>query len=123
MGAEVRNTEYERQAEHQGRVLRGGNREGLQCELELQQIPGYNDLSPEGRDRWKGYISMSLGKPKNEVKPADWEKVDNWKIPSLVKTSIDTGFRPIEVERSKMSWLDLDGWNIVIRPSLRDSST
>jgi integrase len=91
--------------------------------LNYQQISGYNDLSPEGRDRWKGYTSMSLGKPKNEVKPADWEKVDNWKIPNLVKMSIDTGFRPIEVERSKMSWLDLDGWNIVIRPSLRDSST
>lgn len=49
--------------------------------LNYQQISGYNDLSPEGRDRWKGYTSMSLGKPKNEVKPADWEKVDNWKNP------------------------------------------
>lgn len=82
--------------------------------LEYNTLPGYNDLTPTARSDWKSYIAMSLGKPKEEVVPADWEKVDNWKVPSLVRVSMDTGFRPIEVERSKMSWLDLEDEDIII---------
>jgi site-specific recombinase XerD len=82
--------------------------------LEYNNIPDYDNLSPEQREKWRVYISMSLGKPKSEVVPDDWEKVDNWKIPSLVKVSIDAAFRPIEVERSKMQWVDLDNNQLVI---------
>ncbi|WP_336133683.1 tyrosine-type recombinase/integrase [Natronomonas amylolytica] len=82
--------------------------------LNYNQLPAYNDLTPVERSQWKGYIAMSLGKPKSEVVPDDWEKVDNWKIPSLVKVSIDAGLRPIEVERSKVSWLDLEDSRLII---------
>lgn len=59
--------------------------------LHYNDIPKYNDLSPTDRSNWKTYIAMSLGKPKSEVVPDDWDKIDNWKIPSLVKVSIDAG--------------------------------
>jgi len=82
--------------------------------LEYNNIPNYNDLTPEARSKWKAYLSMSLGKPKSEVTPADWKKVDNWKIPSLVKVGIDAAFRPVEVERSNVGWLDLDENRLLI---------
>jgi len=82
--------------------------------LEYGTIPGYNDLSPEERNRWKRYIAQRLGKPKEEVKPADWQKVNGWKIPSLVYVSLDAGLRPIEVERAKVSWIDLDNGELQI---------
>jgi site-specific recombinase XerD len=82
--------------------------------LDYNQIPQYNDLSPSERSRWKAHIAMSLGKPKSEVTPDDWGKIDNWKVPSLVKVSIDAGLRPVEVERSKMSWLDLSNNRLII---------
>lgn len=82
--------------------------------LDYTNIPAYNDLTPTERSQWKAYIAMSLGKPKSEVVPDDWGKIDNWKIPSLVKVSIDAGLRPVEVERSKMSWLDLGNNRLII---------
>lgn len=77
--------------------------------LEYETIPAYGDLDPEERDRWKGYLAQKLGKPKNEVSPADWDVVNqSWKIPSLVWTALDAGLRPIEVGRAKRSWLRID---------------
>lgn len=63
---------------------------------------------------------MRLQKSKAEVEPADWDKVNGWKIPSLVWTSLDAGLRPIEVERTTTSWVDLD--NNVLRISAEESS-
>lgn len=82
--------------------------------LNYHTIPAYNDLTPTERSQWKAYLAMSLGKPKTEVTPDDWGKVDNWKIPSLVKVSIDAGLRPIEVERSRTQWADLDNQQLII---------
>lgn len=77
--------------------------------LDFKTIPRYSDLSPSQRDQWKQYISMRLGKPKKEVEPSDWEQINrSWKIPSLIWISLDTGLRPIEVERSTIDWLRLD---------------
>lgn len=81
--------------------------------LEYGSVPGYNDLSPGARDRWKSYLAQRLEKPKTEVVPADWERVNSWKIPSLTWASLDAGLRPVEVERAVTGWVDVD--NSVLR--------
>lgn len=77
--------------------------------LEFDTIPRYNDLSPEERDRWKAHLAQKLEKPKGDVVPADWERVNqSWKIPSLIHVTLDAGLRPCEVERSNRSWFRLE---------------
>lgn len=85
--------------------------------LEYGEIPGYNDLTPDERDRWKIHISQKFGKPKNDVVPADWDRLNGWKIPSLVWTSLDCGLRPVEVKRAKASWIDLMNERLIIPAS------
>lgn len=82
--------------------------------LTYNDIPAYNDLSPEDRSDWKAYIAQALQKPKAEVEPGDWSRIDNWKIPSLVKVGIDAAFRPVEVQRSSTEWLDLEEQRLII---------
>jgi hypothetical protein len=48
--------------------------------LTYKSIPRYNNLSPEGRDRWRAYLAQELGKPKDAVEPADWETVNKWVV-------------------------------------------
>ena len=74
--------------------------------LEYGSVPSYNNLSPEERDRWKQYLAQRFEKPKSAVTKEDWDRANGWKIPSLVMVSLDTGLRPIEVERSRTSWID-----------------
>jgi len=74
--------------------------------LEYGTIPAYNDLSPEERTRWKAYLAQRLGIPKEEVSPDDWKKINrSWKIPSLMFTAIDVGFRPVGVQRANRGWV------------------
>lgn len=83
--------------------------------LDYKSIPNYGSLTPDERDRWKRYLAQELGKPKADIIPADWETVNrDWKIPSLVYTSLDAGFRPIEVARSTTDWLRLEKGTIYI---------
>jgi site-specific recombinase XerD len=79
-----------------------------QAALEYDSVPSYKDLEPEERDRWKAFIAQKLGKPKEDVSPSDWEEVNSWKVTSLVCVSLDAGLRPKEVERARVSWVDLD---------------
>lgn len=88
--------------------------------LEYGTIPAYGNLSPEERDRWKAYLAQRLGKPKAEVSPEDWEKANGWKYTSMTWTSLDAGLRPVEVERAKTSWVDID--NQVLRIPREESS-
>lgn len=88
--------------------------------LEYGAIPAYNDISPDQRDRWKAYLSQRFEKPKSEVAPSDWDRANGWKVPSLVSTSLDTGLRPIEVERAKTYWVDVP--NRVLRIPKGESS-
>jgi site-specific recombinase XerD len=88
--------------------------------LEYGAIPAYNDLSPTQRSRWKAYLAQRFQKPKAEVTPDDWDRANGWKIPSLVWVSLDAGFRPIEVERAVVQWVDID--NSVLRIPKEDSS-
>jgi len=71
-------------------------------------VPDHQSVSPGARDRWQAYLAQRFEKPKNEIKLADWERANSWKIPSLVWVSMDTGLRPVEVERSVLRWVDLD---------------
>lgn len=88
--------------------------------LEYGSIPAYNNLSPEERDRWKAYLAQRFEKPKGDVKPADWDRANGWKIPSLVWVGLDAGLRPVEVERAVTSWVDLE--NEVLRIPKDESS-
>lgn len=64
--------------------------------LEYGSIPSYNNLTPAERDRWKAHLAQRFDKPKSQVSPDDWDRANDWKIPSLVFTSLDAGFRPVE---------------------------
>ena len=95
--------------------LRMDEREKIRkASLEYGSIPGYNDLSPEQRDRWKTHLAQRFSKPKEEVVPEDWDRANGWKIPSLVYASLDAGLRPVEVENAKVSWIDLDNGELRI---------
>lgn len=84
-------------------------RQLTEAALTFDEIPRYNNLSPEERDEWKIYISQKLGKPKQDVKPTDWERINNsWKIPSLIRTARGHGWRPALVGRMKTDWYDPD---------------
>jgi integrase len=83
--------------------------------LTYKSIPKYNNLSPDERDRWRGYLAQELGKPKDEVRPADWDRVNkNWKIPSLIGTVKAAGWRPALIKRMQVHWYDSDSKTIII---------
>jgi len=88
--------------------------------LEYGSVPSYQSASGEKRDRWKAYLAQRFEKPKSEVSKEDWDRANSWKIPSLVWTSLDAGLRPIEVERARISWVDLD--NGVLRIPRKDAA-
>jgi integrase len=76
-----------------------------QASLTYKDIPSYNNLSPDERDRWKAYIAQDLGKPKAEVVPADWEDMHpSWKVPSIIRPTRSNGFRPALINRAKVGW-------------------
>lgn len=53
----------------------------LNTSFDYRSPPSYSNLSPEERDRWKGYLAQFLSKPKAEVTRSDWEKLErSWKI-------------------------------------------
>jgi len=78
-----------------------------QASLSYKTIPSYNNLGPEERDRWKAHLTQELGKPKDEIRPDDWERINNcWKIPSLIRTARKAGWRPDLVARLNIEWYD-----------------
>jgi integrase len=73
--------------------------------LEYKSIPSYNNLSPEDRDRWRKHLAQELGKPAEEVLPEDWDRVNrDWKIPSIVRTSRGSAWRPAAIGRMEVDW-------------------
>jgi integrase len=79
-----------------------------QAVLEHGSIPHYNSVDPRERDRWKAYLAQRFEKPKEKVTKDDWKRANGWKYTSIVYASMDAGFRPKEVGRAKVSWLDLE---------------
>jgi len=88
--------------------------------LEYGSIPAYNALSIEDRDQWKAYLAQRFSKNKTDVKAEDWERANSWKFPSMVWASLDAGLRPVEVERARTSWVDVE--NAVLRIPRGESS-
>lgn len=88
--------------------------------LEYGSIPSYNNVTPRERSEIKAYLAQRFEKPVEEVTKADWERANDWKIPSLVSVSLDAALRPIEVERAVTSWVDLE--NGILRIPIEDSS-
>lgn len=91
-----------------------------QAALEYGSIPSYANLTPEERARWKRHVAQSLGKPLEEITLADWDRLNGWKYTTMIWTSLDAGLRPIEVERAKTSWVDVD--NQILRIPAEDSA-
>jgi integrase len=87
-----------------------------EASLNHQSIPNYDSLTPEQRDEWKAHLAQRHGKPKSEVGAADFAKTDSWKWPSVIWTALDAGLRPIEVEKAKVSWIDLKNGMLRIPP-------
>ncbi|GGL21579.1 hypothetical protein GCM10009037_01100 [Halarchaeum grantii] len=86
-----------------------------QTSLTYKNIPKYNNLSPKDRDRWRRYLAQYLGKPKEEVEPADWREVNrSWKVPSLVRSARAAGWRPAIVGRMRVHWYDPEKQAITI---------
>lgn len=88
--------------------------------LEYGSIPQYNDLTPDERQRWKRHLAQRFGIGIDEITPDDWKRANGWKVPSMVWTSLDTGLRPIEVERATVQWVDIS--NGVLRIPRQKSS-
>jgi len=88
--------------------------------LKYGSVPSYSNLASSERERWKQYLAQRFEKPASEVTPADWERANGWKIPSLVWTSLDAGLRPVEVERATTDWVDTG--NCVLRIPKSDSA-
>ena len=82
--------------------------------LEYGSIPKYKYVTPEERDKWKAHLAQRFGKSKDEVTPDDWERANGHKFVSMVWASLDAGLRPIEVERAKVSWVDISNERLVI---------
>jgi len=91
----------------------------LNGSFDYRSPPSYSNVSPEERDRWKRYLSQRLEKPKKEVTRSDWEELRrSWKIPALISTSLDAGWRAMMVGRLQTTHLDLANNQIVIPASV-----
>lgn len=83
--------------------------------LEYRKPPTYSNLSPRERKRWKRYISQLEGIPLEDVTRDDWERLKrSWKIPALISTSLDAGWRAAFFDRWLVDWIDLDKGEIHI---------
>lgn len=76
--------------------------------LSVYAVPKRDEMEPEEQDEWTAHLSQRLRKPKGDLTDDDWQEANSYKIPSLVYTSCDVGFRPKEVERSRWGWFDID---------------
>lgn len=86
-----------------------------EASLEFKTIPSYNNLTPSERDKTKAHIAQELGKPKDEVRPDDWERINRcWKIPSLIRSTRGHGWRPDLVGRMEVGWYDSETQTIHI---------
>lgn len=76
--------------------------------LEHSSVKGYHSVTPEERSELKTFVAQRLGIPKEKVGPGEFKRANSWKYPSMVAVTLDTGLRPIEVGRAKVSWVNLE---------------
>ena len=71
-------------------------------------MKSYHSVSPDERSQSKAFVAQRLGIPKKKVGPEEFKKANSWKHPSMITVTLDTGLRPIEVGRAKVSWVNLE---------------
>ncbi|WP_276247566.1 tyrosine-type recombinase/integrase [Haladaptatus sp. YSMS36] len=71
-------------------------------------VPDREEMDVGEQEAWATKLSQRIGKPKGALTDEDWAGVNSYKIPSLVYVSRDVGFRPTEIEKSRLSWLKID---------------
>ena len=113
----VRGTEYEWEVEIELSQSNGDERDYLrrsafeplyQAALDHSSVKGYHSVSPEERSELKTFVAQRLGIPKEKVGPDEFKQANSWKYPSMISVTLDTGLRPIEVGRAKVSWVNLE---------------
>lgn len=83
--------------------------------LEYQKPRLNSNLSPDQRSREKAYIAQIIGKPKENVTRDDWDELENaWKIPSIISTTLDAGWRPAIFGRFLTEYVDIQNGEIHI---------
>ncbi|GAB3680508.1 hypothetical protein GCM10028857_03320 [Salinarchaeum chitinilyticum] len=91
----------------------------LNTSFDHRSPPNYSNVSPEERDRWNAYLAQVLERPKQSIGPDDWEELQkSWKIPSLVSTALDCGWRAEMVARLPTSLVNLGEGRILIPPEI-----
>lgn len=91
-----------------------------QAAMSYGSVPHYNSMSPSERTRWKKYLAQRLQKPEEEIGKKDFLQANSFKYTSMIFTALDAGFRPIEIKRANIQWLDTD--NGVLRIPEEESS-
>lgn len=93
-----------------------------QAALDYGTIPAYKTVKcdPERRERLKPYIAEQVGKPADRLGVDDWQSYPSWKYTTIVWSSLDAGFRPMEVGRARTTWIDED--NAVLRIPKEEST-
>ncbi|MFB6360953.1 MAG: tyrosine-type recombinase/integrase [Halobacteriales archaeon] len=100
------------------RFTRNEREKLYEASLKYRSVPSYSNLTPDERDRWKAHVSQVLGKPKEDVLPADFADLNqSWKIPSLIGCTLDAGLRPSEINRFDVDWLSLETLEIHVPAS------
>jgi len=94
-----------------------------EASLKYGSIPNYNSCSRVERDRYKGHLARRFDVHKDYIGLEHWECANGWKIPSLVSVSLDTGLRPVEVQRATADWADLDAGVLRISARTRRKGT
>lgn len=79
-----------------------------QAALEHSSVKSYHSVTPEEREELKAVVAQRLQIPKDRVGPAAFKRANSWKYPSMIAVTLDTGLRPIEVGRAKVSWVNLE---------------
>jgi Phage integrase family. len=69
-------------------------------------VKNYSDCTPEERSRIKSTLAQRFEIPTEDIGRDEFSRANSWKGPTLVATTLDTGLRPVEIGRAKVSWVN-----------------
>lgn len=75
--------------------------------LEHGTVKNYSDCTPQERSNIKTTLAQRFEMPTEEIGRDEFNRANSWKVPTLVATTLDTGLRPVEIGRAKVSWVNL----------------